>query len=131
MNAMRSVGAILAATVAMFISNAIIAVIYGIIIQIPLLGMILSWPVSPELYGLAACNFTGLQVGCLVCGAIAPQTDDGRQPTIAIFCGFCAVIMAFIAYGAFLDFGLLSVRFSVNTLTAVACAFMAYQYAQE
>lgn len=97
-------------------SSYVFSLIFGLLLQIPLILSILSWPVGPELYMSLTVNSVPAMLGMMVCSKTCPTSSKGYQwGTIIYLCTFSIIGMIvalwhFTTYGfSYTLFGLASV----------------------
>lgn len=103
--AILNIVAIILAVLVLFIVNTILIIVFGVIVNIPFLGNILSWPSTPVLYALSGANIISIGIGGTVCHKICGVTKGGYRPGMLIYGLICIALFSMSAYGAFTEFG--------------------------
>lgn len=98
---LTNIAAVVAAIVAMIVVNSIVSAICNVLMQIPIISTLLSFPTTPQLYVLCAVDFFSILTGFLVSRKIAKPTKNNRKPAVAVVGAYSLLSFAVIAYSIF------------------------------
>lgn len=100
-----NIAAAVASIIAMILVNLIAAVVFGFLIQLPILSTILSFPTTPELWAVSGIDFCVIGIGVIVCDKIAAETKAGRKPAFAFVGLYLFIAFVFTTYSVWVTRG--------------------------
>lgn len=112
-----NLAAVVVGIVTLIVVNTALIFVFGLLLRVPILMRMLSWPSTPMLYALSAANIGAIAVAGFVCEKICGRTRRGYRPGMLVLGVVSALLFAFSAYSAYITYGfcdaLLAHAFSV------------------
>lgn len=113
---------LLAGGIAYYVSSFVLSFLLGLLLKVPFLVTLLSWPSTPELYLSAGINIGSIAVALVVCNAICRPKERKKFGYLIL----CAALFLLYGYETIMRFFVMGYSDTVwgFLLSAIGCAAM-------
>lgn len=113
---------LLAGGITYYVSSFVLSFLLGLLLKVPFLVTLLSWPSTPELYLSAGINIGSIAVALVVCNAICRPKERKKFGYLIL----CAALFLLYGYETIMRFFVMgySDTFWGFLLSAIGCAAM-------
>lgn len=113
---------LLAGGITYYVSSFVLSFLLGLLLKVPFLVTLLSWPSTPELYLSAGINIGSIAVALVVCNAICRPKERKKFGYLIL----CAALFLLYGYETIMRFFVMGYSDTVwgFLLSAIGCAAM-------
>lgn len=123
---LRNILAFILGILAFVIATYILSFIMTLILSIPFVAQLLSWPSSPMLYAVSAVNLGAVGAAYLVCNFVSLPTASGKRPATILLMGLLGLFTAVSTVLIILSYGFTEQVFA-QIIGILACFYFAGQ----